>query len=324
MTSYEFNHHTTTSPHNLIVQKLDSSFLIYYGATTLSVAYKEYMDAKLVIGTDIKIYIYKNDVYKSKIDIYIDYENLQFRCFGNNAEVNFDYDTVNFHDVSVKIINSETQNIQLLNQKSVSLDPVELFSYRHDYIFKLVEIDLNTNIQYFIDSDILSTLDRLLYTQNDDDNDEIYNLFQDRNFLTELDYGKLEEYKHELEALKQLSLEEILNRFDMSCVSYNDELGKCLVCVCDFEPNDVILCTECNHKFHKDCLKDLFLNYFDKCILCNTPILQKFGFIFTKHDEIVDKIDQIRHVVPHDYMIQKFLDERDLLDGYIKLISDLF
>ncbi len=49
-------------------------------------------------------------------------------------------------------------------------------------------------------------------------------------------------------------------------------LGRCAICLCDFEPGDASRRLPCLHMFHKDCIDDWLKQHRD-CPVCKTDIV---------------------------------------------------
>ena len=47
---------------------------------------------------------------------------------------------------------------------------------------------------------------------------------------------------------------------------------ECAICIDKFEKGAEVIKLDCNHLFHKNCIKSYFLNYNNKCPMCRNQI----------------------------------------------------
>jgi len=72
------------------------------------------------------------------------------------------------------------------------------------------------------------------------------------------------------EEQEKLTEEEFNN---LPLLKINDPIDKeCAICIDKFEKDMEVIKLDCNHLFHKNCIKSYFLNYNNKCPMCRYQI----------------------------------------------------
>ena len=99
-------------------------------------------------------------------------------------------------------------------------------------------------------------------------------LMQNRNLINlifnYLNSSNLQEIEEESEELQQLSLEEF-NKLPIQKITDQEDI-ECAICIDKFEKENEIIKLNCNHIYHKDCIKNYLLNYNNKCPMCRYKI----------------------------------------------------
>ena len=99
-------------------------------------------------------------------------------------------------------------------------------------------------------------------------------LMQNRNLINlifnYLNSSNLQEIEEESEELQQLSLEEF-NKLPIQKITDQEDI-ECAICIDKFEKENEIIKLNCNHIYHKDCIKNYLLNYNNKCTMCRYKI----------------------------------------------------
>jgi len=104
------------------------------------------------------------------------------------------------------------------------------------------------------------------------DNSDIYSSFPGFiSFLREIREQVLEEERQQQEDVKITVEEEALN--NLKIIEVQEELEmNCPICIEGIVKGNEAIKLECNHYFHKDCIKTHLLNYDYKCPLCRCDV----------------------------------------------------
>lgn len=78
-------------------------------------------------------------------------------------------------------------------------------------------------------------------------------------------------YANPHEDVKVVLKEDAFNALNkLKFKDYNGDTDKCTVCLDEYQADDDIVLTPCNHPFHVNCIKDWLLKFSHLCPLCKT------------------------------------------------------
>jgi hypothetical protein len=128
-----------------------------------------------------------------------------------------------------------------------------LLSFYNFYLIPITEEEIiNANVYIYIPPSI----------QNRNLINLILNAINSSNLLNNEEENEEEQEKLTEEEFNNLPLLKI-----------NDSIDKeCAICIDKFEKDMEVIKLDCNHLFHKNCIKSYFLNYNNKCPMCRYQI----------------------------------------------------
>jgi len=133
------------------------------------------------------------------------------------------------------------------------------FNYSNNYFDNDYDIEYNNDINNEYNYDI----------------DSIFSIFTPigSNFFNETEYVQAQSFENQSDGLEKTDYNLIIASQEFSILT--DELQSnnkdCSICTVDYEKDDMISITNCNHIFHTDCIKE-WARYKKICPICRADI----------------------------------------------------
>ena len=148
--------------------------------------------------------------------------------------------------------------LQYFSLKIINIEYCELFINNSKYIIGDINCSLNMPL-------------RNILSGNDNVRIMIYDSKKNKNILKQPIINLFENIFKVPEIHNYLSFsDEILNNIEN--IYYDNIIDNCLICTENFNINDLIKKTKCNHIFHTKCIKQWLCKESNKCPICRTQI----------------------------------------------------